>query len=82
MTQDISFTTKTKQLIDSLKSVCANYGLGNDGNEFKIITQIFLYKYLNDKFRFEVKREMPKLAAAGKLSEALAAMCEEHNKFL
>lgn len=39
MTQDISFTTKTKQLIDSLKSVCANYGLGNDGNEFKIISQ-------------------------------------------
>ncbi len=82
MTQDISFTTKTKQLIDSLKSVCANYGLGNDGNEFKIITQIFLYKYLNDKFRFEVKREMPKLAGDENLSEALAAMSEEDYKFL
>lgn len=82
MTQDISFTTKTKQLIDSLKSVCANYGLGNDGNEFKIITQIFLYKYLNDKFRFEVKREMPELAAAENLSEVLAAMNEEDYKFL
>nr|WP_320057970.1 class I SAM-dependent DNA methyltransferase [uncultured Bacteroides sp.] len=82
MTQDISFTTKTKQLIDSLKSVCANYGLGNDGNEFKIITQIFLYKYLNDKFRFEVKREMPELATAENLSEALAAMSEEDYKFL
>ena len=23
--------------------------LGNDGNEFKIITQVFLYKFLNDK---------------------------------
>lgn len=82
MTQDISFTTKTKQLIDSLKSVCANYGLGNDGNEFKIITQIFLYKYLNDKFRFEVKREMPELAVAENLSEALAAMDEEDYNFL
>ena len=50
MTHDIHFITKTKALIDNLKSVCANYGLGNDGNEFKIITQVFLYKFLNDKF--------------------------------
>ena len=35
------FKEKTKELIDDLKSVCANYGLGNDGNEFKIITQVF-----------------------------------------
>lgn len=62
MTHDITYTTKTKQLIDSLKSVCANYGLGNDGNEFKIITQVFLYKFLNDKFRFEVKRLRPEIA--------------------
>ena len=46
---------KTKELIDDLKSVCANYGLGNDGNEFKIITQVFLYKFLNDKFIHEIK---------------------------
>ncbi len=61
-TQD--FTTQTKQLIDSLKGVCANYGLGNDGNEFKIITQTFLYKFMNDKFGYEVKRKNPKLAKA------------------
>lgn len=57
MTQDINYTSKTKQLIDGLKSVCANYGLGNDGNEFKIISQVFLYKFLNDKFRYEVKKK-------------------------
>ena len=45
------FQQKTKELIDSLKSICANSGLGNDGNEFKIITQTFLYKFLNDKFK-------------------------------
>jgi type I restriction enzyme M protein len=54
VTQD--FEKQTKNLIDELKSVCANYGLGNDGNEFKIITQIFLYKFLNDKFVHEVKK--------------------------
>ncbi len=35
-----SFELKTKELIDSLKGICASYGLGNDGNEFKIITQV------------------------------------------
>ena len=50
------FTEKTKALIDSLKTICANYGLGNDGNEFKIISQAFLYKFLNDKYDFEVKQ--------------------------
>ncbi|GAA9338656.1 hypothetical protein TH0464_04680 [Helicobacter pylori] len=29
----------TLNLIDDLKVICANYGLGNDGNEYKIITQ-------------------------------------------
>ena len=38
-----NFTDQTKSLIDSLKTICANYGLGNDGNEFKIISQVFLY---------------------------------------
>ncbi len=53
VTQD--FQRKTKELIDSLKGVCASYGLGNDGNEFKIITQVFLYKFLNDKFAYSMK---------------------------
>jgi type I restriction enzyme M protein len=56
VTQD--FTAQTKQLIDNLKGVCTSYGLGNDGNEFKIITQIFLYKFMNDKFAYEVKQEL------------------------
>ncbi len=50
------FEIKTKKLIDELKAVCASYGLGNDGNEFKIITQVFLYKFLNDKFSYEIKK--------------------------
>ena len=53
---EIDFKEKTKTLIDSLKSISANYGLGNDGNEFKIITQVFLYKFMNDKFAYEVKK--------------------------
>ncbi len=64
MTTTATFERQTKVLIDDLKSVCANYGLGNDGNEFKIITQVFLYKFLNDKFVHEIKRLEPNLAKA------------------
>lgn len=60
----VDFEIKTKQLIDSLKGVCAAYGLGNDGNEFKIITQVFLYKFMNDKFTYEVKKIDSKLKTA------------------
>ena len=79
---DITFITQTKRLIDSLKSVCANYGLGNDGNEFKIITQVFLYKYINDKFAFEAKKEKPELATADNFQEALEELTEEEYNFL
>ncbi|MES2760673.1 MAG: class I SAM-dependent DNA methyltransferase [Bacteroidota bacterium] len=64
MTTTLTFEKQTKALIDDLKSVCANYGLGNDGNEFKIITQVFLYKFLNDKFVHEIKQIDKKLAKA------------------
>jgi len=52
----VDFSSRTKDLIDGLKGTCANYGLGNDGNEFKIITQVFLYKFMNDKFGYELKK--------------------------
>ena len=58
---DKNFTSQTKELIDNLKGACTSYGLGNDGNEFKIITQVFLYKFMNDKFGYEVKKLDPKL---------------------
>ncbi|MBK9419499.1 MAG: SAM-dependent DNA methyltransferase [Flavobacteriales bacterium] len=75
VTQD--FSAKTKALIDDLKSVCASYGLGNDGNEYKIITQTFLFKYLNDKFGYEVKRLDPKLAKAENWEAELATYSDK-----
>lgn len=52
---DSIIEASTKALIDSLKQSCGSFGLGNDGNEYKIIVQVFLYKYFNDKFGFEAK---------------------------
>ena len=77
MTKDISFIAQTKSLIDNLKAVCANYGLGNDGNEFKIITQVFLYKFMNDKFGYEVKQLEPKLAKAESWEKEIRAEIAE-----
>lgn len=71
MTSTAQFETQTKALIDDLKSVCANYGLGNDGNEFKIITQVFLYKFLNDKYVYELKQLEPDLVKAEDFDTAL-----------
>jgi|TARA_B100000745_G_C20154728_1_gene395702 type I restriction enzyme M protein len=68
------FEQRTRELINSLKAICAAYGLGNDGNEFKIITQVFLYKFLNDKFAFEAKKIHPELAKAESWEATIAAM--------
>ncbi|MEY4210618.1 MAG: hypothetical protein RLZ92_999, partial [Pseudomonadota bacterium] len=79
---ELEFQQKTKALIDSLKSICANYGLGNDGNEFKIITQTFLYKFLNDKFAYEAKKIDESIAKADKWEQALTALSEDDLEML
>ena len=77
-----TFETKTKDLIDALKAVCASYGLGNDGNEFKIISQTFLYKFLNDKFTYELKKLKPELLEKENWETALAEMDEAEYELL
>ncbi len=76
------FKAKATALIDDLKGVCANYGLGNDGNEFKIITQVFLYKFLNDKFSHEVKKIEPALAKAKSWEDALRKKSKDDYEML
>lgn len=68
---------KTVALIDALKSTCQTYGMGNDGNEYKIITQVFLYKFLNDKFGYEVKKINPMLTETEKWDVAYMEMSED-----
>lgn len=73
----------TIKLIDDLKATCQTYGLGNDGNEYKIITQVFLYKFLNDKFGYEIKKLNPKMAKADKWEISYSELSEEErNKLL
>ncbi len=68
---------KTIELIDALKSTCQTYGMGNDGNEYKIITQVFLYKFINDKFGYAVKQINSRLAEAEKWEIVYAEMSED-----
>lgn len=79
---DLNFKQQTSELIDSLKGICANYGLGNDGNEFKIITQVFLYKFLNDKFAFEAKKIDESLKNSENWEDALTSMNENDLEML
>lgn len=79
---EIQFQQKVRELIDSLKAICANYGLGNDGNEFKIITQVFLYKFLNDKFAYEAKKIEPTLNQVEKWEDVLSKMSDEDLEML
>lgn len=74
---ELEFQQKTKTLIDSLKNICATNGLGNSTGEFEIITQVFLYKFLNDKFAYEAKKIDENVAKADKWEEALVAMSED-----
>ena len=76
------FESRTRQLIDNLKAICAAYGLGNDGNEFKIITQVFLYKFLNDKFAFEAKKLQPELAQVESWEQALGQLSPDELEML
>lgn len=76
------FKVKTMELIDNLKAVCAAYGLGNDGNEFKIITQVFLYKFMNDKFGYEIKQLEPKLKEVKNWEEIVSKYSDDEYEML
>jgi len=67
---------RTVELIDALKATCQSYGLGNDGNEYKIITQVFQYKFLNDKFGFEIKKLREDIAASESWETAYTSMTD------
>ena len=54
---NINISEATIALIDSLKSTTSAFGLAGTGSEYKIVTEMFLYKFFNDKFGYEAKRD-------------------------
>ena len=75
----VEITQQTKSMIDNLKAVCTTYGLGNSSGEYKIITEIFLYKFLNDKFIFMMKKANPEYARLSdqEVEKRLSELSEE-----
>ena len=65
---DIHITeNKIKEIIDSLKGLCSQNGLSNTANEEVVVTSVFLYKFLNDKFMYNL----------GKFAEEIGMTVEE-----
>lgn len=77
--------SQTKTMIDDLKAVCTNYGLGNASSEYKIITEVFLYKFINDKFLYEAKQVNPhfeKLSSTEIETRLSAMSSDDYESFL
>lgn len=72
---------KTKELIDELKSISENNGIGNSPSEYKIITEVFLYKFLNDKFLYEIKKVDENLAKLDKPKDIEKALEKMKNDY-
>ena len=47
------YQNKIKRMIDDLKAMTADLGLANTGDEYKIISELFTYKFLNDKLLYQ-----------------------------
>ena len=77
---------KTEALIDALRATCSAYGLSGDSSEYKIIVQVFLYKFLNDKFGYEIKNAetdyKQQLCKAEHWEDAFCAMSEDDREDL
>lgn len=52
-----SYVETVENLVDRIKGILTSAGLGGEAGEYKLVTQSFLYKFLNDKFLYEAKKE-------------------------
>lgn len=68
---------QTYELIDRLKKTTVDNGLAGGGNEYTVIIETFLYKFLNDKFIYEAKKVKPELVQADDFFAALDALSED-----
>lgn len=67
MSDIFTLENKIKEIIDQLKGLCQTNGLSNQASEEVVITSVFLYKFLNDKFMYNLK----------KFAEEIDMTCEE-----
>ncbi|AJY60671.1 HsdM family class I SAM-dependent methyltransferase [Lactobacillus helveticus] len=54
--ENMNYVEIVENLVDSIKGILTSAGLGGEAGEYKLVTQSFLYKFLNDKFLYEAKK--------------------------
>ena len=54
--ENSNYVETVENLVDSIKGILTSAGLGGEAGEYKLVTQSFLYKFLNDKFLYEAKK--------------------------
>lgn len=76
------YLCSVKRIINELKAMCSDLGLGNTGDEYKIISELFTYKYLNDKLQREFELRQDKSETFDEFVEIVGAntakMKQEH----
>lgn len=56
MANYVELEKNIKSIIDDLKGLCSTNGLSNTAGEEIVVTSVFLYKFLNDKFISNLRR--------------------------
>lgn len=56
MTNYYEYEHKIEGMIDELQGLCSQQGLSNTASEEEVVTTVFLYKFLNDKFMYNLNK--------------------------
>lgn len=56
MTNYYEYERKIEGMIDELQGLCSQQGLSNTASEEEVVTTVFLYKFLNDKFMYNLNK--------------------------
>lgn len=56
MSDFVELEKNIKEIIDDLQGLCSQNGLSNTAGEEIVVTSVFLYKFLNDKFIANLKK--------------------------
>lgn len=64
---------KINQMIDDLQGLCSQNGLSNTAGEEDVVTGVFLYKFLNDKYMYNLR------AFADEIGESVQNVLKNEN---
>lgn len=71
MANYIELEKNIKSIIDDLKGLCSTNGLSNTAGEEIVVTSVFLYKFLNDKFISNLRKFVKEIIDKDLEGEAL-----------